>query len=126
MRTLCASTLIGEFFVIGFAGLVAMKDPDLSTATVWTVSGVVMALSVLLCGMITRPGGVQLGWALQIALIASGFVVPSMFILGAIFAALWWASVHYGRKIDEAKARFAAQAQAQAQAAPTEAGGNPA
>lgn len=52
----------------------------------------------------------MLGWALQIALIASGFVVPSMFFLGVIFAALWWASVHYGRKIDEAKARFAAQA----------------
>ncbi|MFF4354339.1 DUF4233 domain-containing protein [Streptomyces sp. NPDC001530] len=125
MRTLCASTLIGEFFVIGFAGLVAMKDPDLSTSTVWTVCGIVMALSVLLCGVITRPGGVQLGWVLQVALIASGFVVPSMFFLGAIFAALWWASVHYGRKIDEAKARFAAQAEAQA-SAPAEAGGNPA
>ncbi|MET9898343.1 DUF4233 domain-containing protein [Streptomyces sp. NPDC006446] len=125
MRTLCASTLIGEFFVIGFAGLVAMKEPDLATATVWTVCGVLMALSVLLCGMITRPGGVQLGWALQILLIAGGFVVPSMFILGAAFAALWWASVHYGRKIDEAKARFAAQAQAQAQPQ-TEAGGTPA
>ncbi|WP_030675329.1 DUF4233 domain-containing protein [Streptomyces cellulosae] len=109
MRTLCASTLIGEFFVIGFAGLVAMKDPDLSTATVWTVSGIVMFLCLVLCGMVTRPGGVVLGWALQIALIASGVVVPSMFFLGAIFAALWWASVHYGRKIDEAKARFAAQ-----------------
>ncbi|MCX4400764.1 DUF4233 domain-containing protein [Streptomyces sp. NPDC059837] len=117
MRTLCASTLIGEFFVIGFAGLVAMKDPDLSMATVWTVSGIFMAVSVLLCGMITRPGGVQLGWALQIALIASGFVVGSMFFLGAIFAALWWASVHYGRKIDEAKARFAAQAEAGGNAA---------
>ncbi|MEU6276601.1 DUF4233 domain-containing protein [Streptomyces populi] len=123
MRTLCASTLIGEFFVIGFAGLVAMKEPDLSTATVWTVCGVLMALSVLLCGMITRPGGVQLGWALQILLIAGGVFVPSMFILGAAFAALWWASVHYGRKIDEAKARFAAQTQAQAR---TEPGGNPA
>lgn len=110
MRVLCASTLIGEFFVIGFAGLVAMKEPDLSTATVWTVCGVLMLLSVLLCGMITRPGGVQLGWALQILLIGGGFFVPSMFVLGAIFAALWWASVHYGRKIDEAKARFAAQA----------------
>ena len=30
MRTLCASTLIGEFFVIGFAGLVAMQLSDLS------------------------------------------------------------------------------------------------
>ncbi|MET9565072.1 MULTISPECIES: DUF4233 domain-containing protein [Streptomyces] len=112
MRTLCASTLIGEFFVIGFAGLVAMKDPDLSMATVWTVSGTAMVLCLLLCGMITRPGGVQLGWGLQILLIASGFVVPVMFFLGAVFAALWWASVHYGRKVEEAKARFAAQAEA--------------
>ncbi|MGY1500917.1 DUF4233 domain-containing protein [Streptomyces sp. QTS52] len=111
MRTLCASTLIGEVFLIGFAGLVAMKNPDLSMSTVWTVSGIAMLLCVLLCGVITRPGGVQLGWALQIALIASGFIVPTMFFMGAMFAALWWASVHYGRKIDEAKARFAARTQ---------------
>ncbi|WP_404974443.1 DUF4233 domain-containing protein [[Kitasatospora] papulosa] len=113
MRTLCASTLIGEFFVIGFAGLVAMKSDDLSMATVWTVCGIGMLLSVLLCGVITRPGGVQLGWGLQILLVLSGFFVPMMFILGVIFAALWWASVHYGRRIDEAKARWAAQAEAQ-------------
>lgn len=117
MRTLCASTLIGEFFVIGFAGLVAMKSDDLTSATVWTVCGIGMLLSVLLCGMITRPGGIQLGWALQIALVASGFVVPMMFILGLVFGGLWWASVHYGRKIDEAKARWAAQEAAQAPAA---------
>ncbi|MCB5906729.1 DUF4233 domain-containing protein [Streptomyces pinistramenti] len=114
MRTLCASTLIGEFFVIGFAGLVAMQMSDLPTATIWIVSGTAMLLSVLLCGMLTRPGGIQLGWALQAALIASGFVVPTMFFLGAVFAALWWASVHFGRKIDEAKARWAAMAEAEA------------
>ncbi|MGK5639236.1 DUF4233 domain-containing protein [Streptomyces sp. URMC 126] len=112
MRTLCASTLIGEFFIIGFAGLVAMKDDDLSTGTVWAVSGTAMLLSVVLCGMITRPGGVQLGWLLQAGLVASGFVVPLMFVLGVVFGALWWASVHFGRKIDEAKARFAAEAEA--------------
>ncbi|MEV0369338.1 DUF4233 domain-containing protein [Streptomyces sp. NPDC050636] len=105
MRTLCASTLIGEFFVIGFAGLVAMQLSDLPTATVWAVSGTAMLLTILLCGLLTRPGGVQLGWALQIALIVSGFVVPAMFFLGAVFAALWWASVHYGRKIDAARAQ---------------------
>ncbi|TGB08109.1 DUF4233 domain-containing protein [Streptomyces sp. MZ04] len=114
MRTLCASTLIGEFFIIGFAGLVAMKEPDLSMGMVWTVSGIAMLLCVLLCGMITRPGGLQLGWALQIGLIASGFVVPLMFFLGGSFAVLWWASIHFGRKIDEAKARFAAAAEAEA------------
>jgi hypothetical protein len=113
MRTLAASTLIGEFFVLGFAGLVAMKDPGLSMATVWTVTGVAMVLSLLLCGMLGRPGGVRLGWALQIGLIASGFVVPTMFFLGACFAGLWWASLHYGRRIDEVKARWAAQAEAE-------------
>ncbi|MER6309064.1 DUF4233 domain-containing protein [Streptomyces sp. NPDC001739] len=110
MRTLCASTLIGEFFVIGFAGLVAMQLTDIPTATIWTVSGIAMLFSLLLCGMLTRPGGVQLGWALQIALIASGFVIPTMFFLGAVFAALWWASVHFGRKVDAAKAAAAAAA----------------
>ncbi|MFE9607314.1 DUF4233 domain-containing protein [Streptomyces sp. NPDC006012] len=110
MRTLCSSTLIGEFFVIGFAGLVAMKNPDLSTSTVWTVSGIAMFLCLLLCGVVTRPGGVVFGWVLQIVLVASGFVVPTMFVLGVMFGALWWAAVHFGRKIDEAKARFAAQA----------------
>lgn len=108
VRTLCASTLVGEFLVIGFACLVAMRLGDLPTSTVWTVGGVAMALCLLLCGMLGRPGALQLGWALQIGLIAAGFVVPAMFFLGAIFAGLWWASVHFGRKIDEAKARHAA------------------
>lgn len=118
MRTLCASTLIGEFFIVGFAGLVAMKNPDLTQAQVWSVCGVTMLLAVLLCGMLSRPGAVQLGWALQIGLIASGFVVPTMFFLGVMFAGLWWSSVHFGRKGDAVKARWAARAEAEASAAP--------
>jgi hypothetical protein len=117
MRTLCASTLIGEFFVIGFAGLVAMNMSDLSTGTVWTVCGIAMALCVLLCGMLGRTGAVETGWVLQAALVTSGFVVPTMFFLGAVFAALWWASVHFGTKVDEARARFAAQRSSAADAA---------
>ncbi|MFI1965090.1 DUF4233 domain-containing protein [Streptomyces pathocidini] len=109
MRTLCASTLIGEFFVIGFAGLVAMQTSDVGTAAIWAVSGTAMAVSVLLCGMLSRPGAVAVGWALQIGLVAGGLVVPVMYVLGVVFAALWWASVHFGRKVDAARARFAEQ-----------------
>ncbi|WP_410538549.1 DUF4233 domain-containing protein [Streptomyces sp. KL2] len=110
MRTLCASTLIGEFLVIGFASLVATRLGGLPAGTVWAVGGTAMVLCLLLCGMLGRPGGLQLGWALQIGLIASGFAVPAMFFLGAVFAGLWWASIHFGRVIDEAKARSAAGA----------------
>ncbi|MDX3074506.1 DUF4233 domain-containing protein [Streptomyces sp. NPDC088354] len=109
MRTLCASTLIGEFFVIGFAGLVAMKQPDLSAGSVWAVCGVAMALCVLLCGMLGRRGGLTVGWVLQAGLVLSGLVLPVMFFLGLVFAALWWAAVHYGRKVDQAKAARAAR-----------------
>ncbi|WP_354640382.1 DUF4233 domain-containing protein [Kitasatospora camelliae] len=110
MRTLCSSTLIGEAFLILFAGLVAARLSDVPTATVWAVSGVAMLLCVLLCGMLGRPGAVTVGWALQLGLIASGFVLPTMFALGAVFALLWWCSVHYGRRIDEIKAARAAAA----------------
>jgi hypothetical protein len=94
--------------VIGFAALVAMKLSHVSSTTLWTVSGVAMALCVLLCGALNRPGAVAVGWVIQIALIASGAVVGMMYGLGAVFAALWWASVHYGRKIDAIKAQRAA------------------
>ncbi|WBB59338.1 DUF4233 domain-containing protein [Streptomyces sp. WMMC500] len=118
MRTLCASTLIGEILVIGLTGLVAMQQSDLSNGTIWAVSGAAMLLCLLVCGMLGRPGAVQVGWGLQIALIASGFVVPAMFFLGAVFAALWWASVYYGRIVDQAKAARARAAAEETDGAP--------
>lgn len=110
MRTLCASTLIGEALVIGLAGLVAMKLPGYSAAEVWEVCGTAMVVSLLLCAVVTRPGGIAVGWVLQAGLIASGAVVPMMFFLGAAFAALWWAAVHFGRKIEEFRKLHEAQA----------------
>ena len=120
MRTLCSSTLIAEAMVVGFAALVAMHLSSVSHGTLWAVCGAAMALCVLLCGVLGRRGAVQIGWALQIALIASGVVVGMMYGLGLIFAALWWASVHYGRKVDTLKAAYAA---AEAAAGATEATG---
>ncbi|UCM88069.1 DUF4233 domain-containing protein [Streptomyces marincola] len=108
MRTLCAGTLVGEFIVIGLAALVASRLSEVPAGTLWAVSGTAMVLCLVLCGMLGRPGAVRLGWALQAALIASGFVLPAMFLLGAAFAGLWWASVHYGRIVDRLKAARAA------------------
>lgn len=108
MRALASATLVTEALVIGFVGLVAMRLGDIPAGTVWAVCGVAMALCVLLCGVITRPGAVGAGWAIQAGLVLSGFVVPVMFFLGAAFAVLWWASVRYGRKVDAIKAARAA------------------
>lgn len=110
MRTLCASTLIGEAIVVLFAALVAMQLSSVPAGTIWLVSGIAMVVCVLLCGMITRPGAVAVGWGLQVALVASGLVLPTMYGLGLVFAVLWWCSLHYGRKIDAIKSARATAA----------------
>jgi len=104
VRTLCSTTLISEVFVIGFAALVAMHLSNVSTGALWGVSGAAMAVCVLLCGALSRRGAVPVGWALQLALIASGVVVHMMYALGIVFALLWWCSVHFGREADRIKA----------------------
>jgi hypothetical protein len=108
VRTLCSSTLIGEAFVVLFAALVAMRLSDVPHGVLWAVSATAVLFCVLLCGLLGRPGGVALGWVFQAALIASGAVVPMMFVVGGVFALLWWCSVHYGRRIDALKAARAA------------------
>ena len=45
---------------------------------------------------------------MQVAAIALGFVVTTMFVLGVIFALLWGAALVLGRRVDAAKAQRAA------------------
>lgn len=118
MRALCSATLAFECVVIGLVGLVAMRLTDVPAGTLWAVCGAAMALSLLLCALPGRPGFLVLGWTLQAALVLSGLLVPAMFLLGGCFAALWWASVHFGRRVD----RLKAARQGAAAAAPEPAG----
>ena len=43
------------------------------------------ALCLLAAGMLARPGGYALGWAVQVVSIGLGFVVTMMFFLGVVF-----------------------------------------
>jgi hypothetical protein len=66
---------------------------------------------LLLCGRVvgTRAGR-ALGWVLQLALIATGILVPLMFFIGAGFVIFWtWCFVR-GASLDRAKAHAAATA----------------
>lgn len=102
MRVLGTSVLVFEAIVMGLFIPVAYftgRGIDGSTAA-WLGAGLVV-LCLVAAGMVTRPGGIALGWIVQILVIACGFVVLDMFVMGAIFAALWWAAVHYGRKVDD-------------------------
>jgi hypothetical protein len=115
VKRMASSVLVFETLVVLFFALVAMKLSSLGAGTVWAICGPAMLLCVLLCGMLKRSWAYHVGWALQIALIAAGFVVPDMFFVGGFFALLWYWALQSGRRIDTEKAAaYAAYEAAQA------------
>jgi hypothetical protein len=108
MRRMAASVLVFEAFIALFFGLVVAK---LDHSDGWVAAVVLGVASVLLSGMMRFRWAYGAGWVLQAGFIVSGVFVTDMYVLGAIFAALWWAGLHYGAKADRIKAeRMAAMA----------------
>ncbi len=61
-------------------------------------------ICLLLAGLLRSEAAYVAGWVVQVAAIALGFVVPMMFVLGAIFALLWGSAYFLGRKIERERA----------------------
>jgi Protein of unknown function (DUF4233) len=50
---------------------------------------VLAGLLVVAAGTLGRPGGLWFGTALQVGVLACGFLTLAMFVLGGVFAAIW-------------------------------------
>ena len=113
VKTMFASSVLSiEAFIVFFAALTAfgLLARGWSTAhKLWLMGGsVVLALLfILLCGMLRKPWGYAAGWVLQLVLIATGFVVPAMFVIGVLCALAWWYAVVKGGRMDRENARRA-------------------
>lgn len=106
MRVLGTSVLIFEAIMVALAIPVAYFTGAAArgATAAWICAGLAV-LCLIAAGLVTRPYGLIVGWTVQALIIASGFLVTSMFVLGGIFALLWWAAVHFGRRADDARAR---------------------
>ncbi|WP_092860875.1 DUF4233 domain-containing protein [Quadrisphaera sp. DSM 44207] len=114
---LAATVLLMEALLAFFATLVAFAlvagQGGLGRGQVWVV-GLALALAFLVAaGLVRRPGGLVVGTVLQGVLIATGVVVPAMFLVGALFAGLWLWIVSVGRRIDADRRRWARDLAAQ-------------
>jgi hypothetical protein len=101
---MAATVLVFEAVVVVFASLVAKDLSGLSTAQ--AVGGGVVLAGVLglSSGLLGRPGGYWWGSLLQVAVVATGFVVPTMLGLGLLFTGLWVAAVVIGTRIERERA----------------------
>lgn len=100
-RTLAASVLAFEAFVALFAGLVAKDLADLPDGVGLAAGCALMVACVLVAGSLRRRGGYAAGWALQVALVATGWWVPAMFFVGGVFAVLWAVALRQGARLDD-------------------------
>lgn len=93
-----------------FATLAAFRVVDLPASTVWAVGGGLAVACVVVAGVVRRPGGLVVGTLLQVVVLAGGFWLPALFLMGAVFAALWLWLLRVGRRIDrETREREALQ-----------------
>lgn len=106
MKVLGRSVLVMEAITLGFALLIVRLENDRNDLLIGIA---IMFLLLLNSGLLRMPLGWWLGWFLQGATILYGFIIPTMFFMGAIFAALWFAAIYFGRKGEAIRAALIAE-----------------
>lgn len=105
MNRIAATILTFEALVVLLAPPVAVNVSDVTTSTAWLAGGA-LALMCIVGAATVRQGrlGYVIGSVAQVAAIAAGFVVPAMFVLGALFALMWFVLLRIGPQVERAKA----------------------
>lgn len=92
-RAVGATVLCSEALVVFFAGLVAKDLSRLSQGQALGFAGALAVVLLLTAGLLGRPFGRVLGSVIQVAVVAAGFWVPAMFVVGPVFVLLWVAAL---------------------------------
>jgi hypothetical protein len=96
--------LIMEAIVLFLAAPVAVETSHVAARSAWLTAGVAAAAAIVFAGLARRMFRVTLagGSLLQVFAVAAGAVVPAMYFLGAIFAALWAIGIWLGYRAEHA------------------------
>ncbi|NKE09602.1 MULTISPECIES: DUF4233 domain-containing protein [Kocuria] len=108
IKMMFASTVLTmEAFVVFFGALTVfgLWGPE-HPHRLWVLIGgsVFAVLFILCCAVLRKSWGVAAGWVLQVWMVLTGFFLPAMFALGAIFVLLWWYAVRKGAQLDRENA----------------------
>ncbi|MDE2387174.1 MAG: DUF4233 domain-containing protein [Actinomycetales bacterium] len=106
-RSLGSMVLGFESFIIFFATLVAFGFDKAHGPAIWTVGLSLAFLLILTPAFLGPRWSYYWGWLLQLAMLATAFWVPLMWIVGIIFIGLWTWGMIAGATIDKAKSVLA-------------------
>ncbi|CAI9386218.1 DUF4233 domain-containing protein [Microbacterium sp. T2.11-28] len=113
-ESLAAVVLGFESIIVFLGGLVVFgldALPD-GVADWWgIVGGAILALAMLLTvGVLRRPWGIGLGWALQLIVALGAFLVPALGVVALVFGAMYAYATIKGGELDRRNAARAADA----------------
>lgn len=107
-RRLCSAILFLEAIALGLTTPVLISVASVDTGTaLWLGLGLSVAC-IVVGGLLRLAWAYVLGWAIQLAAVALGILVPAMYFLGGVFLLLWATAYVLGQRIETE--RSAAQA----------------
>lgn len=112
-RALASIVLSFEAFVVFFATLAAfglkVGDPEINlpdTQVIWGIGLSFAILCILTPAVLRKPWGYLIGWAIQAAMLVSGFWLWGMFLIAGLTTSMWIWALIAGGTIDKARANY--------------------
>ena len=115
-ESLLSIVLILEAAMLFFATLTVFGLKALDPVAAFAGGGALILLTVIVSALVRWSWGVWLGWVLQAVILATGFLIPIMFVVGGGFVVLWVWCFLRAREIDRQRAEFEAELAAESAA----------
>ncbi|WP_424465363.1 DUF4233 domain-containing protein [Pseudoclavibacter helvolus] len=110
IREVIGSIFLGfELFVVFLGTLLVFGMRVLEPVPAFALGASFAVLIVVTIRLLRYEWGIWLGWAVQVLLVAAGFLHPGMFIVGALFLASWTYFMWKGGQIDRQRAPIIAE-----------------
>ena len=107
-ESLLSIALALEAVLVFFVALTAFGLKALESLPAFIGGAALIVVLVLAARLVRYPWGVWLGWVLQVVLLATGILLPIMYVVAAAFIGIWVYCFVKGRQLDSAKAAYLA------------------
>lgn len=101
MRVVLLSVLFFEAIVFGLAIPVMVFLSDVPLGASLGFGGAAALFALVSAGLMRRPAGYLLGWVTQVVAVLLGLLTATMYVIGAMFAALWLVSFLLGKRLED-------------------------